>query len=51
MEEDYSNDCDMCGKRKSAGQVAFCLICGVGYCSDCEMTHDAQHEFVEEVMR
>lgn len=50
MEEDYSSDCDMCGKRKAASRVVFCATCGVDYCSDCELTHAAQHEFAEEAM-
>lgn len=48
MEEDYSSDCDMCGKRKPEREVTFCKVCGVDYCADCKYTHDAQHEFAKE---
>lgn len=46
--EDFQQ-CDMCG-RTSHVWIKFCTLCGLEYCDQCKMTHDAQHEFIAEAM-
>jgi ribosomal protein L37E len=41
--------CDMCG-RTAHVWIRFCALCGLDYCDQCKMTHDAQHGFVAEAM-
>lgn len=47
MCHDEEIQCDMCG-RMAALWTRFCTVCGVDYCDQCEMTHQAQHEFAVE---
>jgi hypothetical protein len=45
--EDGTFDCDLCERFV---EVKFCMTCGVDYCADCRLTHDAMHEEVKEIL-
>jgi hypothetical protein len=40
-------ECDMCGEDNTLW-TKFCTVCGIDYCENCKLTHDAQHEFAVE---
>lgn len=47
LADDDAVQCDMC-KNYGALWTRFCTVCGFDFCSDCELTHNAVHEFSKE---